>query len=179
MSLLSALIQKREARKAATANPAISATQANGAAETVARIATVAIAAPPKPIPAPQANASAGDMAITSRNSCVSGDAAVDLENCVREMAKRWDYADDELAQALTLAAADPEGWWRLVAHESPASQAEVFTARSTGRCADCRHYQRTTHPHLGHCAKGEPEAIAGLWDTTPRLCNASQGNEV
>lgn len=46
MSLLSALIQKRETRKAATAIPAISATQPNEGAATVARIATVAVANP-------------------------------------------------------------------------------------------------------------------------------------
>lgn len=46
MSLLSALIQKRETRKAATAIPAISATQHNERAVTVARIATVAVANP-------------------------------------------------------------------------------------------------------------------------------------
>lgn len=46
MSLLSALIQKRETRKAATAIPAISATQHDVRASTVARIATVAVANP-------------------------------------------------------------------------------------------------------------------------------------
>jgi hypothetical protein len=46
VSLLSALIQKRETRKAATAIPAISATQPNEGAVTVARIATVAVANP-------------------------------------------------------------------------------------------------------------------------------------
>ncbi|TQE99623.1 MAG: hypothetical protein FKY71_07700 [Spiribacter salinus] len=38
-------------------------------------------------------------------------------------------------------------------------------------RCQDCTHFQCTDHPHLGHCAKGEPEAIAGLWDTDRRYC--------
>ena len=46
MSLLSVLIQKRETRKAATAIPAISATQCNERVATVARIATVAVANP-------------------------------------------------------------------------------------------------------------------------------------
>lgn len=46
MSLLSALIQKRETRKAATAIPAISAIKHNEGAATVARIATVAVANP-------------------------------------------------------------------------------------------------------------------------------------
>jgi len=26
-------------------------------------------------------------------------------------------------------------------------------------------------HPRLGHCAKSEPEAITGLWDTDRRYC--------
>ncbi len=37
--------------------------------------------------------------------------------------------------------------------------------------CGTCRHFLRIDHPHLGHCAKGEPEAIAGLWDTDRRGC--------
>jgi len=42
-------------------------------------------------------------------------------------------------------------------------------------RCGDCTHFERIqsphAHPHLGHCAKNEPEAIAGLWDTDRRYC--------
>ena len=38
-------------------------------------------------------------------------------------------------------------------------------------RCGDCIHFERIAHPHLGHCAKSEPEAIAGLWDTDRRYC--------
>ncbi len=38
-------------------------------------------------------------------------------------------------------------------------------------RCQDCAHFRRTDHPHLGHCAKDEPEAIAGLWDIDRRYC--------
>ena len=37
--------------------------------------------------------------------------------------------------------------------------------------CAACRHFRRIDHSHLGHCAAGEPEAIAGLWDTDRRSC--------
>lgn len=37
--------------------------------------------------------------------------------------------------------------------------------------CGDCIHFERVNHPHLGHCAKDEPEAIAGLWDTDQRYC--------
>lgn len=38
-------------------------------------------------------------------------------------------------------------------------------------RCEDCRHYERTEFPHMGHCTQGEPEAIAGLWDSDRRYC--------
>ena len=38
--------------------------------------------------------------------------------------------------------------------------------------CGTCRHFQRIDHPNLGHCAKGEPEAIAGNWDTDSRCCD-------
>ncbi len=44
-------------------------------------------------------------------------------------------------------------------------------------QCGECTHFRRITgtyaHPNLGHCAVGEPEAIAGLWDTDFRYCNA------
>ncbi len=41
-----------------------------------------------------------------------------------------------------------------------------------TVTCGACRHFQRIDHPHLGHCVKGEPEAISGLWDTDRRNCD-------
>lgn len=37
--------------------------------------------------------------------------------------------------------------------------------------CGTCRYFSRIDHPHLGHCTVGEPEAIAGLWDTDRRGC--------
>ena len=41
-----------------------------------------------------------------------------------------------------------------------------------TVTCCTCRHFRRIDHPHLGHCAVGQPEAIAGLWDTDRRGCD-------
>jgi hypothetical protein len=38
-------------------------------------------------------------------------------------------------------------------------------------RCGDCRHFRRIDHPHLGHCDKGQPEPVTGLWDKTGRGC--------
>ena len=43
-------------------------------------------------------------------------------------------------------------------------------------RCGDCVYFERVDHPHLGHCAKGMSEAIAGLWDTDRRHCEQYQG---
>lgn len=37
------------------------------------------------------------------------------LAERIRQMARRWGYGDVELAEALTLAEADPAGWLRLV----------------------------------------------------------------
>lgn len=38
-------------------------------------------------------------------------------------------------------------------------------------RCADCDHFKRIAHPHLGYCKKDLPEPIAGLWDSDYRHC--------
>ena len=39
-------------------------------------------------------------------------------------------------------------------------------------RCADCRHFERADHPHLGDCARHElPPGAAGFWDTDLRAC--------
>ena len=60
-------------------------------------------------------------------------------------------------------------------AEEVPPCVATVATvAVATPRwvtCGDCAHYRRTDHPHLGHCAAGEPENVAGLWDSDRRVC--------
>ena len=37
--------------------------------------------------------------------------------------------------------------------------------------CGECSQFERIEHPHLGHCAKGEPEPLAGLWDSDHRYC--------
>ena len=39
--------------------------------------------------------------------------------------------------------------------------------------CGNCTNLERINHPHLGHCTKGELEAIAGLWDDDHRYCES------
>ncbi|MCG7983782.1 hypothetical protein [Candidatus Thiodiazotropha endoloripes] len=38
-------------------------------------------------------------------------------------------------------------------------------------QCGNCISFERSNHLHIGHCTKGEPAAIAGLWDTDQRYC--------
>jgi len=40
-------------------------------------------------------------------------------------------------------------------------------------RCIDCIHFLRhATHPHLGNCAKGQPEGVVRNWDIDKRHCD-------
>jgi hypothetical protein len=38
-------------------------------------------------------------------------------------------------------------------------------------RCGNCAHFRRRGRSKLGHCARGEPEALGGLWDSDWRSC--------
>jgi len=43
--------------------------------------------------------------------------------------------------------------------------------------CGACRQFQRIDHHNPGHCAQGEPEAPAGLWDTERVWCMKYESN--
>lgn len=58
-------------------------------------------------------------------------------------------------------------GWVGHVEEINP----DIITVPVT--CATCGHYQRTTHPYLGHCVAGEPEDPVDLWDTDQRTCES------
>lgn len=57
-----------------------------------------------------------------------------------------------------------PWCWNRMAGRPIPRPQ--------ISRCAECQHFSRIDHPHLGHCKKGCPEGVVGLWDTDARHCN-------
>ncbi len=40
--------------------------------------------------------------------------------------------------------------------------------------CVDYEHFNRIEHPNLGTCAAGEPEGIAGNWQTAT-ACRCTQ----
>jgi len=118
-----------------------------------------------------------------SEGGCVGFEGSeLGLSQIILAMAERWEYASDELAEALSLAAADPVGWDRLCTHDQaiwrPESEERDTQPLQTVRCADCQHYQRTNHPRLGHCVQGEIEAVVGLWDSDRRLCESYRADE-
>jgi hypothetical protein len=54
-----------------------------------------------------------------------------------------------------------------------PAERRYVVNLVHIKRCIDCQQFNRIEHPHLGTCAAGEPEGIAGNWDVDNRnYCN-------
>ena len=79
------------------------------------------------------------------------------------DLANLADMADEQLARAVADYIRHRDFYRRGLATETPTT------------CGACIHSQRTDHPNLGHCAEGQRESAAGLWDTTPRWCNKFQ----
>ena len=153
---LAALIRKRESGKAATAIPAIPATQPRERPETVARIATVAVANPTeeKILPMTAEEEKAIRVWLEHIEETDPEIIAEVMDRCQRDGEARAYF----LRRSEEVPKPDP---WRV---------AHCFT-----RCGDCSHFERIAHPHLGHCAKSEQEAIAGIWDTDRRYCEQYQ----
>lgn len=145
---LSALIQKGGLANSMTATPATSATQEADKPLTVAKVATVAVAAQPEPIPVLSPNDEANILAWLAHIKETDPDL-IDgvVDKCRNDMEAR-----------------------RYVLKQSNAIP-ESHTAYHPMTCGGCIHFERKNHPNLGNCAKGEPEAIAGLWDTDRRFC--------
>lgn len=146
---LAALIRKRGSGKAATAIPA---TEPKEEAGTVARIATVAVANPTETKIAPMT--AEEEKAIRAWLEHIE---ETDRE-IIAELMEKCQQEDDARAYCLQQSEKVPNpDRWRIT------------------HCGECTHFERIVHPHLGHCAKGEPEAIAGLWDTDRRYCEQYQ----
>jgi len=146
---LSALIKKGGLSKTATATPATTATQEPDQQVTVAPVATVAVAANPEPLPELSPDEEASIRAwlahIEETDSVIISEV---LEKCRDEF--------------------DARVYFLKRSKEVP----EAITPHTPKTCGDCIHFERIDHPNLGHCAKGEPEAIAGLWDSDRRFCD-------
>ena len=152
---LSALIKKGGLLCPATATLATYATDGGETREncpSVATVATVAVAAPPE--------------------------LPLDEEQRIRAWLDYIEEDDrDAIAEVLEKCRRDRDArrYFLERAEEVPSCVATVATVAVAAprwvTCGDCAHYRRTDHPHLGHCAAGEPENVAGLWDSDRRVC--------
>lgn len=145
---LSALIKKGGLAKAVTATPATTATQEVENPVTVAPVATVAVAVKPEPLPELSTNQEASIRAWLAYIEETDPDIITEIVNQCR-------YETDARRYFLKRSEEVPE----------------TVPIRERITCGECAHYERIAHPHLGHCTKGEPEAIAGLWDSDRRYC--------
>tara|TARA_B110000503_G_scaffold35055_1_gene57371 strand:- start:356 stop:880 length:525 start_codon:yes stop_codon:yes gene_type:complete len=88
-------------------------------------------------------------------------------EMAVREWLTRIGETDqDEIYEALYRCVTDPDALTYCLDQAAQMPEPDY-----SATCGTCSHFQRIDHIHLGHCSKGEPEAPAGLWDTTWRWC--------
>lgn len=145
---LSALIKKGGLTGTMTATPATPATQEANKPVTVAPVATVAVAEKPEPLSA----------------------LSPDEESNIRAWLAHIKETDPEIIAEVVDKCRDdlePRRYFLKLAEEVPESVAVYHSTT----CGNCIHFERIDHPHLGYCAKGEPEAIAGLWDTDRRYC--------
>jgi hypothetical protein len=139
---LSALIRKREL---ATVTVATTATHEGIEGRTVAKVAKVATVA-------------------------VANRIFPEEESAIRAWLAHINETDPSIiADVITKCGiyAETRAWCLELARQVPPAPEPDYTAR----CIDCRHFQRTSHPHFGHCSQGEPEAIVGLYDTDSRWC--------
>jgi len=145
---LSALIKKGGLTGTMTATPATPATQEADKPVTVAPVATVAVAERAEPLT----------------------ELSPDEESNILAWLTHIEETDPAIiAEVVDKCRNDPEArrYFLKRSEEVP----EAVTLNHPKTCGECVHFERIDHPHLGHCVKGEPEAIAGLWDTDRRYC--------
>jgi hypothetical protein len=146
---LSTLIKKGGLTGGMTATPATPATQEADKPVTVAPVATVAVAEQPEPLP----------------------ELSPDEESNIRAWLARIEETDPAIiSEVVDKCRNDLEARWYFLKRSEEVP--EPVTLNHPNTCGECAHFERIDHPHLGHCAKGEPEAIAGLWDTDRRYCD-------
>ena len=136
---LSALIKKGELAKIATVTPATIATQEDDKAITVADVATVTVAKGTELASALLPNEEADILAwlahIDETESVIIAEV---LDSCRTDM--------------------DARRYYLKRSEEVPEPVASNYDVT----CRNCIHFERIDHPHLGHCAKGEPELHRG-----------------
>ncbi len=145
---LSALIHKGGLTRAVTATPATTATYEAKKPATVAPVATVTVAEGTEQaselLPNEENNIRAWLAHIKETDTAIIADV---LDSCRKNLDTRRYFLK------------------RSEEVPKPIIRNEPIT------CGNCTHYERIEHPHLGHCTKSEPEAIAGLWGSDRRYC--------
>ncbi len=121
-------------------------------------------------------------IAALQRNDKYSNDSTPDtvLSEIEEIKIRTWlDYIGESdhniIAEALGQCRESPEhlAYFLKRSREVPAHETQDVT------CASCQHFNRIEpHPNLGHCAKGQLEDIAGLWDTDRRSCSQWHSSE-
>ena len=160
---LSALIRKREIATATVATPATPEQTATG---TVANVACVAVAKAPAP------NIQQGSQWRTV--ATVAGQLLAEEETTIREWLAHIEETDPAaIADALSKCAANPVSRAYCLEQAKQVPPAPAPETDYTATCSFCQYFQRIDHANLGHCAKGEPEAPVGLWDTDLRWCKS------
>ena len=136
---LSDLIKKGGLAGTMTATPATPTTQEADKPVTVTPVATVAVAEQPEPLP----------------------ELSPNEESNIQAWLAHIDETDPAIiAEVVDKCCNDREAcrYFLKRSEEVP----EPVTLNHPNTCGDCIHFERIDHPHLGHCVKGEPEAIAG-----------------
>ena len=145
---LSALIKKGGLTTGMTATVATLATQETERPIAVAPVATVAVAEPPALLP------DLSPYEESNIRAWLAHIGEINLEN---------------IAEVLGRCQADMKARRYFLQRSKEVPKPIILNQPVT--CRGCIHFERIDHPHLGHCAKGEPEAIAGLCDTDQRYC--------
>lgn len=144
---LSDLIKKGGLSSAMTMTLATAATDTSPLLPTVAKVATVTVAEPP--VTALSLN----------EESTIRAWLAHICETNLEEINRAMEKCRHNLNA-------------RQYALEQAKTAPKLSTEKQLVRCGDCLHFKRIDHPSLGHCAKGEPEAPAGLLHTHQRFCD-------
>jgi hypothetical protein len=147
---LSALIKKVGLANTVTATPATTATQEVDKPVTVAPVATVDVAVKQEPLP----------------------ELSLDQEASIRAWLALIDETDPDIIAEILNQCHDELGARRYFLKRSE-EVPETVPKHERITCGGCTYYERIEHSHLGHCTLGEPETIAGIWDSD--LCYCEQ----
>ena len=134
-------------REIATATPATTATHEGVEGRSVAKVASVAVAN--QIFPEEESAIRAWLAHINETDPAIIADVITKCRAC-----------------------ADTRAWCLDQARQVPPAPEPDYSAT----CGSCRHFHRTNHQHFGHCSRGEPEAIVGLYDTDRRWCMEYEG---